>query len=36
MIRRGECGAFDPLLVGCLEDIQGVLCREVYDLRGKE
>lgn len=36
MIRRGECGAFDPLLVDCLEDIQGVLCREVYDLRGKE
>ena len=36
MIRRGECGAFDPLLVDCLEDIQGVLCREVYGLRGKE
>lgn len=36
MIRRGECGAFDPLLVDCLEDIQGALCREVYGLRGKE
>lgn len=36
MIRRGECGAFDPLLVDCLEDIQGALCREVYGMRGKE
>lgn len=36
MIRRGACGAFDPLLVDCLEDIQGALCREVYGLRGKE
>ena len=36
MIRGGECGAFDPLLVDCLEDIQGALCREVYGLRGKE
>ena len=36
MIRRGECGAFDPLLVDCLEDIQSALCREVYGMRGKE
>ena len=36
MIRGGECGAFDPLLVDCLEDIQGALCREVYGMRGKE
>ena len=35
-ILRGECGAFDPLLVDCLEDIQGALCREVYGMRGKE
>lgn len=36
MIRGGECGAFDPLLVDCLEDIQSALCREVYGMRGKE
>ena len=36
MIRRGECGAFDPLLVDCLEDIQSALCRKVYGMRGKE
>lgn len=36
MIRGGECGAFDPLLVDCLEDMQGALCREVYGMRGKE
>ena len=30
MIRRGECGAFDPLLVECLQDIQDALRHEVY------
>ena len=36
MIRRGECGAFDPLLVDCLEDIQDTLRREVYGAGGTE
>lgn len=31
MIRQGACGAFDPLLLECLEDIQDKLCREVYE-----
>lgn len=30
MIAAGECGAFDPLLVECLRELQGTLRREVY------
>lgn len=30
MIEAGECGAFDPLLVECLRELQGTLRREVY------
>ena len=30
MIRSGACGAFDPLLVECLADIQDVLTADVY------
>ena len=36
MIRRGECGAFDPLLVECLQDIQDALRHEVYTAGGTE
>lgn len=36
MIRRGECGAFDPLLVECLQDIQDALRHEVYTAGGAE
>ena len=36
MIRRGECGAFDPLLLECLEDIQDILRRNVYSAGGNE
>ena len=36
MIRRGECGAFDPLLVECLQDIQDALRHEVYTAGGME
>ena len=36
MIRRGECGAFDPLLVECLQDIQDALRYEVYTAGGAE
>ena len=30
MIAAGECGAFDPLLVECLRELQGTLHSEVY------
>ena len=30
MIAAGECGAFDPLLVECLRELQDTLRREVY------
>lgn len=30
MIAVGECGAFDPLLVECLRELQATLRREVY------
>lgn len=33
MIRRGACGAFSPLLVECLQDIQPALCREIYGMQ---
>ena len=33
MIRRGACGAFSPLLVECLQDIQPMLCREIYGMQ---
>lgn len=29
MINNGECGAFDPLLLECLMDIEGTLCQEL-------
>ena len=30
MIRCGACGAFDPLLLECLTEVQDVLAEEVY------
>ena len=36
MIRRGACGAFLPLLVDCLQDIQPSLLREIYGLQEPE
>lgn len=33
LIRRGACGAFSTLLVECLQDIQPMLCREIYGMQ---